>query len=72
MVAILQHHFAHVVERLLLPGLVADVLPAGNLGEHEQTELVACVDEVLALRVVRGAHRVAAKLLLEDARVLAL
>ena len=72
MVAVLQHHFAHVVDRLLLPCFVADVLPAGDLREHQKPELVAGVDEVLTLRIVRRAHRVAAKLLLQDPRVLAL
>ena len=71
-IAVLRHHLAHVLHGLILPGRVADVLPAGDFGEDQQTQAVALVDEVLALRIVRGAHGSALQLLLEDARVLAL
>ena len=72
MVTVLRHHLAHVFDRLALPRRIADVLPAGKLGKNEQAQLVAGIKEMLALRVVRCAHRRAAKLLLEDPRVLTL
>ena len=72
MVAVLEHHLTHVVDRLFLPVLVADVLPTRDLGEDQKPQLVAGVDEILALRIVRGAHGVAAKLFFQDARVLPL
>ena len=45
------------------------MLPAGNFGEHQQAYFVAPVDEVVALGIVAGAHRVAAQLVLQDVRV---
>jgi hypothetical protein len=53
-------------------GEVADVLPAGNLFEHQQADLVAGVEEVARLRVVRGAHDVAVQAVAQDVGVLAL
>ena len=71
-IAVLRHHLAHILHRPALPRRVADVLPAGKLGEHEQPQLVARIDKVPALRVVRRAHRRAAELFLQYPRVLAL
>ena len=50
----------------VLPGLIADVLPAGDFLKHQQADLVAAVEEVRRLRVVRRAHDVALQLLLQD------
>ena len=69
MVAPLQHHLLGVHQGLGLPCVAADVLPAGNFGEHQQAYLVAPVNKMLALGIVAGAHRVAAQLILEDVRV---
>ena len=69
-ISVLRDHLAHVFHRLTLPRIIADMLPAGDLREHEKSKLVAGVDEMPALRVVRGAHGIAAKLLLQYARVL--
>ena len=41
MVHILPHHFIGVFNRLPLPVLVADMLPAGNFGKHQKSKLVA-------------------------------
>ena len=48
------------------------MLPAGDLGEHQQPQLIARVDKILALGVMAGAHGIAAKLLLQNAGVLPL
>ena len=61
-VAVLLHHLLGVAHGLLLPLVAADVLPAGDLREDEQTQLVAPVDEVRALRIVARAHGVEAEL----------
>ena len=58
MIAVLHHHFARVLHGDVLPSVAADVLPAGNFGEDQQSQLVTAVDEVARLRVMRGAHRV--------------
>ncbi len=71
-IAVLEDHLPHVLHRLILPGLVADVLPAGNLGEDQQAQLVAGVDKMLTLRIMGGAHGVAGQLLLQDTRILKL
>ena len=55
-----------VVDGDVLPGDVADVLPARNLFEGEKADLVAGVEEVTRLRVVRGAHDVAAAVVTKD------
>ena len=64
MIAVLHYHLAHVLHGLCFPLLAADMLPAGQLGEYEQSLAVALVDEIPALRIVRGAHGVAAELVL--------
>src|SRR6202007_3059082 len=54
------------------PGFGADVLPAGNLFEDEEADLVAAVQEVARLGIVRGAHAVAVQAVVEDLRILPL
>ena len=63
---------SHVAQAERLPVLVADVLPAGDLLEDQQADLVAAIQKVRRLRVMRGAHDVAAQFVLEDVGVLAL
>ena len=65
-------HAAYVIDGDVLPGLVADVLPAGDLFEHEQAEFVAGVEEVARLRVVRGADDVAVEFAAQDVGIAAL
>ena len=65
-------HAAHVLHRLVLPGLAADVLPARNLFKHQQADLVAAVQKVGGLRVVRGAHQVALEHVFHDVGVFGL
>ncbi|MCY1312226.1 hypothetical protein D9M70_626290 [compost metagenome] len=52
-------HAADVLDRLLLPGPTADMLPAGDFLEDEQADAVAMVEKPLGLRIVRGADKVA-------------
>ncbi len=70
MVPVAANHAADVVDGDLLPGLVADVLPAGNLFEHQQADLVAAIEEVARLRIVRGADDVAVQIVAQDVGVL--
>ena len=72
MVPVAANHAADVVDGDLLPVLVADVLPAGNLFEDEQADLVAAIEEVARLRIVRGADDVAVEVLAQDVGILAL
>ena len=72
MVAVLQDHVLHVLQRLIDPQRIADVLPAGDLGEDQDASAVAFVQEVVALGIMGGAHRVAAQLLLKDPGILPL
>ena len=66
MVAALAHHLPAVLQGLRLPGFVADVLPAGHFGEHQQAQLVAGIQEGRALGVVAGAHGIAAQVLFDE------
>ena len=49
MVPVAPDHLAHVANGDVLPRLVADVLPAGDLFEHQQAEFVAGIEEVRAI-----------------------
>src|SRR6185312_10601869 len=44
-VPVAAHHAAHVVYGNVLPGEVADVLPAGNFFQHQQAEVVASIQD---------------------------
>ena len=72
MVPVLENHFPGVLHRLSLPVAAADVLPAGNFREHQQTQPVALVQEVVALGIVGGAHGVAGQLLFQNPGILPL
>ena len=72
MVSILQDHLACVFHDLFLPGVVTQMLPAGDLREHQQADLVAAIDEMPRLRVMRRADRVQAELVLQNVRVASL
>ena len=71
-VPVLEHHLPGVLTGLLLPLFVPDVLPAGDLGEHQQTLTVALVDKIPALGVVGGADGVALQLVPQNPGVLPL
>ena len=63
-IAVLHHHIAHIYNRLILPRLIADVLPSRNLHKYQKSDSVTLVDKVMGLRVVGCPHGVDAKLIL--------
>src|ERR1700722_9556211 len=66
MVPVAANHAAHIIHGNVLPWLVADVLPAGDLFKHQQTDLVAGVEEVARLRVMGSADDVAVEILAQN------
>ncbi len=62
MVPIAADHFADVLNRKVLPRLVANVLPAGDLFENEQAEFVTGIKKMRRLRIMRRADHVAMQL----------
>ena len=66
MVPVARDHAADVLDRLGLPRVAADVLPAGNLLEDEQAKPVAGIEEPGRLRIVGRADDVEVKLALQD------
>jgi len=72
MIPVASNHAADIVDGDLFPCFIADVLPTGNLFEHEEANLIAAVEEVARLRVVRSAHNVAVELMAENVGILAL
>src|SRR5215472_6332347 len=69
MVPIAANHATDVVHRQILPGLVADVLPAGNLFQHQEAHFIASIKKVWRLRIVRGANDIHLQLILENMSV---
>ena len=69
-VVVLIYHFVDVLQAHLSPlRILADVLPAGDLGEYHESQLVALVQEMLAVGIVRGACEIDAQLVSEVDRV---
>src|ERR1700689_3535841 len=69
MVPIATDHLADVADRDILPILLADVLPTGDLFKYQQSDFVAAIEKCRRLRVVRCADDVALQLAPEDVRV---
>ena len=63
MVPIAPDHILDVLYRQVLPRGIADELPARDLFEHQQPKLVAGIEEVRRLRIVRCADYVDAQVL---------
>ena len=72
MIPVALDHAVDVVDGDILPALIADMLPAGNLFQHQQADLVAGVEEVARLRIVRRADDVALQIFAQDDGVLPL
>ena len=72
MIAVLQQHLPQHGAGAVLPCPIADVLPAGQLGKYKQAQPVTFIKEILALRVMACAHRIAVQLVFQDAGVLPL
>ena len=52
MVAILSDHFPCHSDSMLLPGIIADMLPARYFGEYQQSDFIAGINEMLRLRIM--------------------
>ena len=52
MVSVLDDHVLHILDCLVLPVLVADVLPARHLREDQEAQLIAGRDKIVGLRIV--------------------
>ena len=70
--AVLQEHLSQHLAGGVLPVVIPDVLPARQLGEHQQTPAVALIQKIWTLGVVAGAHGGAVQLLLQNAGILSL
>ena len=60
MVPVAANHTRDVVDRDVLPGQRPDVLPAGNLLQHQQSNFIAGIQKMPRLRIMRGAYDIAA------------
>jgi len=65
-IPIAAHHLLDILQGELLPIVVADVLPAGNLFEHQQPICIAGVEKVRRLRIMRGPHDVTVQFLSQN------
>ena len=58
MIAVLPDHLFYVLFDLLLPLLSSQMLPAGDLREHQEPHTVAGLNEVVALRIMGSPYSV--------------
>jgi hypothetical protein len=72
MIPIAADHLLDITHAQVFPRLIADVLPAGYLFKHQQPKLVAGIEEMRRLRIVRCADDVALQFFFEDPRIAAL
>src|ERR1700751_6049160 len=68
-VPVTANHASNVVDGDLLPLLIADMLPSGNLFQHKKTKLIAGVEEMPRLRVVRRSHDIALEAVTQNLRI---
>src|SRR6266702_1772403 len=66
MIPVTADHAPDVVDRQILPRGISYVLPTGYFLQNEQAQLIARLQEMPRLRIVRRAHDVALELLAED------
>jgi len=72
MIPIAPDHLADIAHRDVLPLQIPDVLPAGDLFKNQQSKLIARVQKIGRLRIVRSADYIAMQLVLQDPRIAAL
>src|ERR1700738_2607545 len=72
MIPVAPDHASHVVHGNILPGLVADVLPAGDLFQNQKAQFIARVEKMRRLGIMRGARNVQLEFFLQDAGVTSL
>src|SRR5580704_12870585 len=63
MIPIPPDHTTHIIDRDLLPGLRPNVLPSRYLLQHQQANLIAAVEKVPRLRIVRCSDDIAVEVL---------
>src|SRR5689334_2525736 len=68
-VPIAANHPVNIVYCKIFPTGVTDMLPARNLFEYQEAVLIARVEKVWRLRIVRGAHDIALELFSKNPRV---
>src|ERR1700683_577610 len=66
MIPIAANHAAPVVHGNILPGCLADVLPARNFLQDQKAEFVASIQKMPRLRIVRRAHDVTFETVAKD------
>src|SRR5215468_4541023 len=69
MIPVSPDHSAHVVNRELLPCLIANVLPSRNLFEYQKANFVTGIEKMPRLRIVRSSHDIAFELIAQDLRI---
>ncbi len=72
MVKMSQHHVAQIAAGNFFVILSAQISPSRDLFKDHKPQLIAAVQEVFALHIVRTAHRVKSQLCLQDIRILLL
>src|SRR5580700_6886970 len=63
------NHASNVVDGNVLPCLVADMLPSGDLFKHKKAKLIACIEEMSRLRVVRRSYNIALETVAQNLRI---
>ena len=69
MVPVAGDHAPDILDAFVLPAFAADMLPARHFLKNQKPQFVATVEEVVGLRIVRGAHHVELEFALKDFRV---
>ena len=72
MVPVAANHAANVIDRRVLPRLVADMLPSRNLFQHQKSNLVATVKKMPRLRIMRRPNNVAMQIVSQNLGILPL
>src|SRR5579872_1308816 len=66
MVPVASNHATHIVDRNVLPCLISDVLPAGNLFKNQQANFIAGIKKMPRLGIMGCSHDVAFELVPQD------
>src|SRR5215475_3169583 len=72
MVPVAPDHPLDIVDREILPLLVADMLPARDFLEHQESHLITRIKKVWRLRVVRRPHDIALEIFAKNPGVASL
>ena len=68
-VPVATNHAPNVVNCDVLPRLIPDMLPSGNLFEHKKTKLIAGIEKMSRLRIVRRSHDIALEIVTQNLRI---